>query len=61
MGMMNSNLLKLIKSNAKFQGNEDLCDDFLSEAVRRSLAVTQSVEDIAFIEPYLKKLSILRF
>ncbi len=55
MGMMNSNLLKLIKSNAKYQGNEDLCEDFLSESLRRSLSVSESVDDISFIEPYLKK------
>lgn len=52
---MNSNLLKYIKSNAKYQGNEDLCEDFLAESVRRSLSVIESVDDIAFIEPYLKK------
>ena len=51
----NSNLLKLIKSNARYQGNEDLCDDFLAEASRRALTVTSNIDDITFIEPYLRK------
>lgn len=52
---MNSNLLKYIKANAKYQGNEDLCEDFLAETMRRSFSVIESVDDIEFIEPYLKK------
>lgn len=55
MEMMNSDLLKYIKSNAKYQGNEDLCEDFLAESLRRSYSVLESVDDISFIEPYLKK------
>ena len=52
---MNRELLKYIKENPKFQGNEDLCEDFLSEALRRSVSVLENVDDIAFIAPYLKK------
>lgn len=52
---MNSELLKYIKTNAKYQGNEDLCEDFLAEALRRSISVAENVDDITFIAPYLKK------
>ena len=52
---MNRELLKYIQANAKYQGNEDLCEDFLSEAMRRSVAVLENVDDIAFVAPYLKK------
>lgn len=52
---MNRELLKYIQANTKYQGNEDLCEDFLAEASRRSLAVLENVDDIAFIAPYLKK------
>ncbi len=55
MEIMNNSLLKYIKTNAKFQGNEDLCEDFLAEALRRSCAVADGIDDISFIEPYLKK------
>ena len=51
----NSNLLKLIKTNARYQGNEDLCDDFLAEASKRAFAVASNFDDISFIEPYLRK------
>ena len=52
---MNRELLKYIQANTKYQGNEDLCEDFLAEASRRSLSVLENVDDIAFIAPYLKK------
>lgn len=52
---MNSELLKYIKLNAKYQGNEDLCEDFLAEALRRSVSIAESAGDISFIAPYLKK------
>lgn len=52
---MNRELLKYIQANAKYQGNEDLCDDFLAEAMRRSVSVLENVDDISFIAPYLKK------
>ena len=52
---MNRELLKYIQANPKYQGNEDLCEDFLSEATRRAVSVLENVEDIAFISPYLKK------
>ncbi len=55
MGRMNNDLLKLIKANAKYQGNEDLCEDFLAESLRRSVAITENIDDITFITPYLKK------
>ena len=52
---MNRELLKYIQANPKYQGNEDLCEDFLSEATRRAISVVENVEDIAFVAPYLKK------
>ena len=52
---MNSYLLKYIKTNPRFQGNEDLCEDFLAEATRRTLTVAESVDNIDYIEPYLRK------
>lgn len=52
---MNRELLKYIKTNAKYQGNEDLCEDFLAEAVRRSISVTENADDISYLVPYLKK------
>jgi len=52
---MNSYLLKYIKTNPRYQGNEDLCEDFLAEATKRTLTVAESVDDITFIEPYLRK------
>ena len=61
MEMMNSDLLKYIKSNAKYQGNEDLCEDFLAESLRRSYSVLESVDDISFIEPYLRNVVNISF
>ena len=52
---MNSYLLNYIKTNPRFQGNEDLCEDFLAEATRRTLTVSESVDNIDYIEPYLRK------
>lgn len=52
---MNRELLKYIQSNTKYQGNEDLCEDFLAEATRRSISVIENMDDIAFVAPYLKK------
>lgn len=52
---MNRELLKYIQANAKYQGNEDLCEDFLAEAMRRSVSVLENVDDISFVAPYLKK------
>lgn len=55
MGLMNNYLLKYIQTNPRYQGNEDLCEDFLAEATKRTLTVAESVDDISFIEPYLRK------
>ena len=52
---MNRELLKYIQANPKYQGNEDLCEDFLAEATKRAISVVENVEDIAFVAPYLKK------
>ena len=55
MEIMNSYLLNYIQTNPRFQGNEDLREDFLAEATRRTLTVAESVDNIDFIEPYLRK------
>ncbi len=52
---MNRELLKYIQANTKYQGNEDLCEDFLAEATRRSISVLENMDDIEFVAPYLKK------
>ncbi len=52
---MNRELLKYIQENAKYQGNEDLCEDFLAEAMKRSVSVLENVDDISFVAPYLRK------
>lgn len=46
---------KLVKSNPKFNGNEDLIEDFCSETYQKSYFILQSIEDINTLEIYLKK------
>ena len=48
---------KLVKSNIKYSGNEDLLEDFCAEAYRKAYLIIQSVEDINSLENYLKKLT----
>lgn len=47
---------KLIKSNNKFSGNEDLFEDFCSETYKRSHSLLESIE-IKDIENYIAKVA----
>ena len=46
---------KIIKNDRKFKNNEDLFEDFLNEACHRSAAIINSVDNIATLEAYLRK------
>lgn len=46
---------KLVKSNAKYVGNEDLFDDFCNEVYKRSCHVLNGIKDVNSIESYLRK------
>lgn len=46
---------KCIKSNRKFQNNEDLYDDFFNETYKSALSLLTSVSSEATIELYLKR------
>ena len=46
---------KLVKSNPKYSGNEDLLEDFCSETYQKSYLILQSVTDEKSLELYLKK------
>lgn len=54
---------KIIKSNRKFSGNEDLFDDFLNETCQRSLSIVNAIDNDVTLESYLRKVvstSIIR-
>lgn len=46
---------KCIKSNRKFQNNEDLYEDFFNETYKSALSLLTSVSSSSTIELYLKK------
>lgn len=46
---------KFVKSNAKFYGNEDLFEDFCSEALQKSYMIFNSGAGICKVESYLSK------
>lgn len=46
---------KLIRSDSKYYGNEDLFDDFFNESFRRSCHVLNGVKEITSVEGYLRK------
>lgn len=46
---------KLVKNDRKYSGNEDLYDDFLNEACRRSAAIINSISNENALEAYLRK------
>ncbi len=48
---------KIIKSDKKFQNNEDLFDDFFNETCNRSLSIVETMEDSAVLEAYLRKIA----
>ena len=47
---------KLVKSNNKFKGNEDLLDDFCSETYKRSYSLFETVEPKG-LESYIAKVA----
>lgn len=46
---------KLVKSSSKYAGNEDLFDDFCNEVFKRSCHVLNGVNEVTFVEGYLRK------
>lgn len=46
---------KLVKSSSKYIGNEDLFDDFFNEVYRRSCHVLNGINEVNFVEGYLRK------
>ncbi len=48
-------IAKLIRSNRKFQNNEDLFDDFLNETCQRSTSILESIDNPSMLEAYLRK------
>ncbi|MCI1274037.1 MAG: sigma-70 family RNA polymerase sigma factor [Clostridiaceae bacterium] len=48
---------RIIKSDRKYQNNEDLFDDFLNEACQRSYAIVNAISSDATLEVYLKKVA----
>lgn len=47
---------KLILSDKRFAGNEDLLEDFVNETCKRSLLIIKSVKNEASLEVYLRKI-----
>ncbi len=48
---------KIIKSDKKFQNNEDLFDDFFNETCKRSLSIVETMDDSDVLESYLRKIA----
>ena len=48
---------KIIKSDKKFQNNEDLFDDFFNETCKRSLSIVETMDDSDVLEAYLRKIA----
>jgi RNA polymerase sigma factor (sigma-70 family) len=48
---------KIIKSNSRYVGNEDLFEDFCSETFKRSYKILADSENIASFEAYLSKVA----
>lgn len=46
---------QLIKSDKKFQNNEDLFEDFFNETCKRSLSIVETMDDSDVLEAYLRK------
>ncbi len=47
---------RLVKTNRKYAGNEDLYEDFFNETCRRSFAIISSLDSEAALETYLRKI-----
>lgn len=46
---------KIVKNDRKFSGNEDLYDDFVSEACQRSATIFQAIDNKSTLETYLRR------
>ena len=46
---------RIIKNDRKYSNNEDLYDDFLNEACKRSVGIIDTIETEATLETYLKR------
>lgn len=47
---------KMVTSNKRFQGNEDLFEDFCSEALERCLFLLKKTDEIERVQNYLNKI-----
>ena len=48
---------QIIKSDKKYQGNEDLFEDFFNETCKRSLSILETMDDSDVLESYLRKIA----
>lgn len=48
---------KIIRSDKKFQNNEDLFEDFFNETCKRSLSIVETMDDSDVLEAYLRKIA----
>jgi RNA polymerase sigma factor (sigma-70 family) len=48
---------RVVKTNRKYPGNEDLYEDFFNETCKRSLTILSSVDSEAALETYLRKIA----
>ena len=48
---------QIIKSDKKYQGNEDLFEDFFNETCKRSLSIVETMDDGQVLEAYLRKVA----
>lgn len=48
---------KIIKTNSRYSGNEDLLEDFCSETFKRCYKIIQTSDNIVNIEAYLSKVA----
>lgn len=52
----NINLIgQIVKNDRKYSGNEDLYDDFLNEACKRSASIFSAIDNEATLETYLRR------
>lgn len=52
----NINLIgQIVKNDRKYSGNEDLYDDFLNEACKRSVSIFGAIDNEATLETYLRR------
>ena len=52
----NINLIgQIVKNDRKYSGNEDLFDDFVNEACKRSVSIFGAIDNEATLEAYLRR------